>query len=267
MRLSSLITAITGIAVAAGTTFLAKDYLEISSETAKSARDSLTVPVVVAGANIAFGQTIESHNLTTIDWPKDAVPAGAFEGFDNLLPEGEENPRRARRAFSKGDLILASKVSAFGEKVTITQALEASRRAIAIQVDATTSVGGFVTPGDSVDVVLTRGRDADLRTVTILQNVKVLGVDQMADENEDAPTVARTVTIDVSPEEAQRVSLAQKAGTLSLTLRSVEASTDKPIEAIRLRDILQEKSPVPEEQKRPTILVRRGVTLVEDTLR
>ncbi len=266
MRLASLLTAITGVAVAGGSMYLARDYLDTGGLGAEAA-EAVTVPVVVAGADIAFGQPIEAHMLTTIDWPRGAVPAGAFEGYALLLPGNGQEARRAKRAFSKGDVVLASKVSKFGEKVTITQTLDAARRAIAITVDAQTSVGGFVTPGDFVDIVLTRGRDEDLRAVTILQNVRVIGVDQTADENNDSPTIARTVTVDVSPEEAQRLSLAQSAGRLSLTLRSVEASNDQPLESIRLRDIMQEKSPLPADAPKPTIIVRRGVSITEDTVR
>ncbi len=266
MRLTSLLTALTGLAVAGGSVYLTRDFIQDSASSAE-ASEAVTVPIVVAGSDIAFGQPLEAHMLTTIDWPRHAVPAGAYEGFATLMPADGQEFRRAKRAFSKGDVILASKVSNFGEKVTITQTLDASRRAIAITVDAQTSVGGFVTPGDFVDIVLTRGGGDDLRAVTILQNVRVIGVDQTADENDDSPMIARTVTVDVSPEEAQRISLAQSAGRLSLTLRSVEAENDEPLESIRLRDIMQEKSPLPEDAPRPTIIVRRGVTITEDSVR
>jgi len=266
MRLASLFTALTGLIVAGGTTYLARDYLTPAPAEANNAEMSATVPVVVAGSDIAFGQTIESHLLSTIAWPVHAAPPGAFEGFDKLLPESGQDARRAKRAFSKGDIILASKVSDFGEKVTIIQSLEKSRRAMAITVDATSSVGGFVTPGDFVDIVMTRGSRDDMRAITILQNVRVIGVDQTADENDDSPQIARTVTVDVSPDEAQRLSLAQSAGRLSLTLRSLDNEVDEPLESVRLRDILQEKSPVPEDAPRQTIRVRRGTEVSDAEL-
>ena len=100
-----------------------------------------------------------------------------------------------------------------------------------------------------------------MRAFTILQNVRVIGVDQDADENDDSPQVARTVTVDVSPEEAQRLLLAQNAGRLSLTLRSVENEEDEPLHSLRLSDILQDESPVDEAKPRQTIKVRRGIQL------
>ena len=88
---------------------------------------------------------------------------------------------------------------------------------MAIEVDAVSGVGGFVTPGDRVDVVLTQGNNDNLRAVTILQNVRVIGVDQTSDEEKDQPGVARTITFEVSPADGQKLALAQKAGSLSLT--------------------------------------------------
>ena len=89
-------------------------------------------------------------------------------------------------------------------------------------------VAGFVTPGDRVDVLLTRRLDNDdMITTTVLQDIVVRGTDQLADQDVDQPSVARTVTVEVTPDEAQRLALAQQAGTLSLTLRNL-ATTARP---------------------------------------
>jgi pilus assembly protein CpaB len=164
---------------------------------------------------------------------------------------------------SQGELILASKVSEFGEKVTIVQSLGPNSRAMSIKVDAVTAVGGFVTPGDSVDIMLTQGSAGDMRAVTILQNVRVLGVDQDSDEQNDQVGVARTVTVEVSPEESQKLALAQKAGTLSLSLRTLDGVIDAPLDSIRLSDLMREKSPVDEEVVKKTIRIRRATDAVE----
>ncbi len=260
MRLTSLLTAITGLAVAGGSVYVARDMLAVRSADASAAVvEASTVTVIVASRDIAFGQAIESHMLTTIDWPRDAVPDGVYIDYAQLLPTDGGDPRRARRALATGELLLASKVSDFGEKVTIVQTLSPNSRAMAIKVSAETAVGGFVTPGDFVDVVLTQGRDEAMRAVTILQNIRVVGVDQQSDELEDNPEVARTVTVEVTAEQGQKLALAQNVGTLSLTLRSLESEEDAPLESVRVSDLLQELSPVPEGQKTTTITVRRGV--------
>jgi pilus assembly protein CpaB len=202
--------------------------------------------------------------LQVMSWPRAAMPPGVITDVGTLVPEPGMPPRRATRAIAQGELILASKVSDFGEKVTIVQSLGANTRAVSIKVEAETAVGGFVTPGDSVDVVLTQGKDADMRAVTILQNVKVLGVDQDSDQQTDRVEIARTVTLEVTPEDSQKLALAQKAGTLSLSLRTLDGVVDEPLDSIRLSDLLREKSPVTEAVVKSTIRVRRAATTVED---
>lgn len=260
MRLKSLMMTILGVVLAGGAVMIAQEQLRRS----QAAADPTIVRVVAAAEEIPFGSPIEGHKLTAIDWPADSVPAGVFTSFDDVLPTAGVDPRRAKRALAQGEILLASKVSDFGEKVTIVQTLGENNRAMAINVDAQTGVGGFVTPGDFVDIVLTQGKNESLRAVTILQNIRVIGVDQTADEDVDQPGIARTVTVEVTPDQGQRLALAQKAGQLSLSLRSLQIQEDKPLEAIRLSDILLEKSPVAEGAPKPIVKVRRGTTDVQE---
>ena len=264
MRLGALLTTVVGIAVAGGSAYVAMTYVDQQSRVEAATRADV-VEVVVAQRDIALGQAIEPHLLTSIAWPADAVPQGVYTDYKDLLPATGMPARRARRAIAQGELLLVSKISDFGEKVTITQTLGPNLRAMAIKVDAETAVGGFVTPGDRVDVVLTQGREQDLRAVTILQNIRVIGVDQEADTQSDQVAIARTVTVEVSPTQGQTLALAQKAGTLSLSLRTLESTDeDKPLDSIRLSDVLRDKSPEPETAKAPTIIVRRGVEVTEE---
>ena len=275
MRLSALLTSITGLAIAGGSAWFALDTLQaqrvgLEDELRRQQEEaqSATVEVIVAAVDIPFGEEIGRSQLTTIRWPRESVPEGIFTDFATVVPEGENPHRRAKRAMAQGELVLASKISGFGEKVTITQTLTPGHRAMAIRVSAETSAGGFVTPGDAVDVVLTYGGGDGLRTVTVLQNIRVVGVDQLADEQSDAPKVARTVTVEVTPDDGQKLALAQRAGTLSLSLRSLDmadgVTEDAPLESVRLADILQEKV-TPEGEKRPTIRIFRGTDVSEAT--
>lgn len=266
MRLSSMLLVVIGMGAAGGSVYLAQDILAGQAQRASATEEAATIGVLVAGRDIAFGQAIESQLVTTIHWPREAVPAGIFTDPADLLPAAGMEPRRARKAIAQGELILNTRVSDWGEKVTIVQTLSENHRAMAIKVDAETAVGGFVTPGDFVDVLLTQGRNEQLRTVTILQNVRVIGVDQDADEGNDAPEIARTVTVEVTPDEGQRLALAQQAGTLSLTLRNQIGAEDKPLELLRLSDLLQEVSPIPENAASPKIVVRRGIDVSEEDL-
>lgn len=268
MRIRSLMMTMVGMAVAAGSVYSAREFLQIQPATASVDPSApALVSVVVANQDIPFGTTIEAHKLTTIQWPTDAVPPGTFRDFETLLPTGGTEPRRAKRAMAQGELVLANKISQFGEKVTIVQTLAAGKRAMAVRVSAETSVGGFVTPGDNVDVMLTQGGGDDMRVVTILQNLRVVGVDQQADETQEQAQVARTVTVEVTPEEGQKLALAQRAGTLSLTLRNIPQegdAEDKPLESIRLSDILREKSPDDNHGPKQVIKIRRGNAALEE---
>lgn len=259
MGTRSVLIAILGVAVAGGSAFMAREYLDRSAAVASTDPESALVSVIVAGRDIPFGQPIQAQVLQVMSWPRSALPPGAITDLDTLVPEPGMPPRRATRAMAQGELILASKVSNFGEKVTIVQTLGENTRAMAIRVDAETAVGGFVTPGDTVDIVMTQGSADKMRAVTILQNVRVLGVDQQSDEQVDQPSVARTVTVEVTPQQSQTLALAQKAGTLSLSLRTLDAAVDEPLDSIKLSDILREKSPVEEAAaSKATIRVRRA---------
>ncbi len=263
MRLGSLLTTIIGLGVAGGAVYYAQTQLNAPQpQTAQAA--PTVVRVVAASQDIQFGQAIEQHLLTTIEWPVDSVPAGAITDLSNVLPNQSGQPRRAKRAISQGELVMASKMSGWGEKVTIVQTLDKNNRAMSIRVNAQTGVAGFVTPGDEVDIMLTRGGGKELRTLTILQRVRIIGVDQRSDETNEQATVARTVTVEVTPEQSQKLTLAQRAGTLSLSLRSLETDEDKPLEAVRLSDLILDESPVPEGAPKPVVRVRRGANDISE---
>ncbi len=265
MGIRSIFVAILGVAVAGGSAYAAREYLNTAQTAAKAAADpaAALVQVVVAGRDIPFGQTIQPQMLQVISWPRTALPPGAITDVGTLIADPGAPPRRATRQIAEGELILASKVSDFGEKVTIVQSLGPNTRAMAIKVEAETAVGGFVTPGDFVDIVLTQGRDESLRALTILQNIRVVGVDQDADQNSETPEIARTVTVEVSADQGQKLALAQKAGTLSLSLRTLDSATDSTLAPVMLSDILQEQPvALPEapaaEPVRRSVRIRKG---------
>ena len=259
MDFRSVLVALIGVAIAGGSAYGARQYMDTQSAAASVTDPAMElVTIVVASQDIAFGQPIQVQMLRYEHWPRKAVPLGAFTEIEKLIAADGGEPRRTKYALAAGDLLLASKVSGFGEKVTLVQNLGPNSRAMAIKVDAETAVGGFVTPGDTVDILLTQGDSDSLRTVTILQNIKVLGVDQDSNQQNDQPGIARTVTVEVSPEAGQKLALAQKAGSLSLTLRTLNSVVDQPLEYTSLQDLMQDKSPVPVTIKKETVTVRRA---------
>ncbi len=254
MRLRAFLTLFLGVIIAGSAVI----YTHVTMT--KSASPQAMRDVVVAETDIAFGHAIRADELSLRSWPANAVPEGAFTSLDDILGDNEQNPRRAKRAIAAGDLVLKNKVAAFGERVTITQKIAPGMRAVAIRVNDVTGVAGFVAPSDHIDVTLTRTIDQSLTTSTILQNVQVLGIDQAADGAGSKPSVVKTVTVQVKPADAQKLALAQQAGTLSLSLRHLE-SADRPVlNAISVGDLSREDQPKPRVKRPglPSIVVNRG---------
>lgn len=271
MRLQPILMTVFGLALAGGSVFLAEGTLNRENSTAEAstiapAPDAMVV-LITAAEDIPFGEEITRDKLTAQSWPASAAPDYAFDSASDLLgPEGSP-PRRALRHIRAGDLISQTEVSRFGESVSITSTLADNNRAMAITVSAATAVGGFVTPGDRVDIVLTQGRGDTLRTGTILQNIRVLGVDQDGDDNSSrSAREARTITVEVSPRESQTLALSQQAGILSLSLRShSNVDLGEELDQITMDDIWMNAEPAPviaapvvEAAPVRTIRVRRG---------
>src|SRR5258705_7484697 len=165
--------------------------------------------VVVASKSLPFGAPVAKETLKTVEWPKGSIPQGAFANVDEIYA-GATAPgdRIALALINKDEPITHARVSGFGAKPTLSRQVERGKRAISIRVDDVVGVAGFVLPGDRVDVMLTRriGTAANnLRTEIILQNITILGIDQSADQAADKPILARTATVEVTPEQAQKV--------------------------------------------------------------
>lgn len=187
------------------------------------------VPVVVATQPLEFGDRLAQQNLRIQGWPAASVPQGSFR----TLAEALRDNRVALRPIVPGEPILASNVSGKDGRATLAAILPDGMRAVSVPVTAVNGVSGFVLPGTMVDVLLTRqidgdgAKSTDLRSDVVLQNVQVLAADQSADDKDGKPKVSRTVTLAVTLYDAQRLSIAQQVGTLSLALRKVEAAPGK----------------------------------------
>jgi pilus assembly protein CpaB len=201
--------------------FLARSWL--SHQDRVKTVESRPVPVatrnvVVASVPLRFGQPLVSQNLREVSWPDGAVPAGTFTSINDLLAPGK---RIVLSAIEPNEPILAAKVTGQGQKATLSAIIQDGMKAATIRVGDVEGVAGFVLPGDHVDVLVTRrqGERAVNTTDLVLQNVRVLAVDQLADDAAEKPMIAKAVTLEVDTNAAQRLSLAASIGALSLTLR------------------------------------------------
>lgn len=198
--------------------------------------------VVVAAVALKFGDTLTADKLREIAWPAGAVPAGAFKTAKELMTG---DPKQALQSIGANEPVLATKITGPGQRATLSAVLGEGLKAVSIRVNDVLGVAGFVFPGDRVDVLLTRtlrnadGADQSFVDV-LLQSVKVLAVDQVADESKDSPTVVKAVTVEVSTKDAQKLTLAAGAGQLSLALRQAAASSGETTERVTLSDLTGE---------------------------
>jgi pilus assembly protein CpaB len=187
--------------------------------------------IVVANAPLRYGMELEAAQLSEIPWPQASLPQGAFNSVDALLSEGK---RVVLSPIEPNEPVLLAKLSGPNGRATLSNMLMPGMRAVTIRTDEIAGVGGFIAPGDRVDVVLTRdagaieevSKNADgaagstVTTEIVVAGAKVLTVGQGADERQTTPQIASSVTIEVNEEGARKVALARTVGTLSLTLRS-----------------------------------------------
>jgi pilus assembly protein CpaB len=186
-----------------------------------------TTPVVVAIAPIEPGAVLKPAMVKVANYPRDAVPAGSFRSPAELFAKNAP-PHTAQHSIAQNAPVLPTEFDGVGASRTVLSGvIQAGMRAVSLRSSDVAGVGGFVLPGDRVDILLTRtqGTGDAARTLTqvLAQNALVLGVDQSSDQTADKPIVAKAVTVEVTPEQAQTISLGQSVGELSLALRQ---STD-----------------------------------------
>lgn len=235
-----IISLIVGAVLAAAALYLAYNArLNNNNAQAATIQGPVTAAVMVASEDLAFGEAIKADFIKVVEWPADAVPENIVTTRDELL-QGPEGERIAIRSFVAGEPFLKSKVSGFGEKPTLSRKVAENMRAFSIRINDVSGVAGFLLPGDRVDVQLTRelnGNNDNLVTDVIIQNVSVLGIDQLASEEAEDPMVAKTATVEVTPEQAQKLALAQQLGTLSLTLRNHTNIESAEVKRITVSDL------------------------------
>jgi pilus assembly protein CpaB len=215
--------------------FLARNWIESHSR-ALAAGDSAGT-IVVAAQPLGFGAEVNPDSITEIPWMAKSLPNGAFVAREDLLKDGR---RVVLSPVERGEPILRSKITGPGQRALLSALLEEGKRAVTLRVDDVRGVAGFILPGDFVDVVLIAEDGPPRRenySEILLQHLKVLAVDQLASERQEQPTVAKAVTIEVTPEQAQKLLLATNIGKLSLILRRPEEANADAGRRVTERDL------------------------------
>ncbi|MBC7164158.1 MAG: Flp pilus assembly protein CpaB [Roseovarius sp.] len=226
--------------------------------------------IVIASEAIRFGERLDSTILREVEWTAPIRPNGAFDKIADLVTgTGEEHARFALTSIEQGEPVLASKVTMPGQRAKLSTSLSEGMKAVSIRVNDVLGVAGFVLPGDRVDVLLSRSArqrgNEETYVDVLLQGVKVIAIDQIADDRKDQPSVVRTVTFEVTTAEAQKLVLAGTVGTLSLALRNAGSSGVEPVERMTIADLgdaaVSQELLVAAAQDRPDPAVERLAAL------
>ena len=216
--------------------FIANNYL---SGTERRAALSGTTKVAVAAAPMVYGTDITADKVRFVDYPNSSIPAGAFNNAQQLLPPGKR--RVALMPIGLNEPILAGKISGEGQGASIAALLPDGMRAASVAINDVSGVAGFVQPNDSVDVLITRNlpsaAGSNQVTDVLLQNVRVIAIDQQAKNADGSPKVGRSATLEVNPLDAQKLALAQTVGSLSLVLRKPGEQNNPVVETISMNDL------------------------------
>ncbi|HZQ25472.1 MAG TPA: Flp pilus assembly protein CpaB [Terriglobales bacterium] len=172
--------------------------------------------VVVAANDIAVGNKLQEKDLKVVRFPAGNVPAGASSRVSQVVGRGVVTP------IARGEFILPSKLAAENAGAGLPGLIPPGMRAVSVRVNEVVAVAGFVVPGTRVDVLLTGNPGgADQQTTTVLENVAVIAAGQKLERNSAGePQSVPVITLLVSPEDAQRLTLASTEGRIQLSLRN-----------------------------------------------
>jgi len=223
-----------------------------------------TRTIVVAKQPLRFGTEINASMLQEVPWPAEAVPSGAFAKIDEIVSGGR---RVVLAAIEANEPVLALKITGAGQRATLSALVKPGMKAVTIRVNDVEGVGGFVLPGDHVDVVLTRQIEkGSATTEVVLQNTRVLAVDQAADDRAFKAAVAKSVTLEVSTVEAQKIWLASSVGSLSLLLRKAGETAEAKTRKITLKDLGSDEPAGGDKAATATVVVTRAAAKQEYTV-
>jgi pilus assembly protein CpaB len=219
-----------------------------------------TKTVVVTGGRMAFGTELNDDNIIEIPWALPQIPEGAFPTKAALLKDGR---RVVLSPMEHGDLVLTSKITGPGQRGSLSALLQQGNKAVTVRVDDVRGVAGFVLPGDRVDVVLIRSEnrgngETNNTSDVLVQHVKVLAIDQIANERQEEATVAKAVTLEVTTEQAQKILLATNIGKLSLVLRQAGESDQDLVKRITDADLGAATASARAESPTATVDIIRG---------
>lgn len=194
--------------------WFAKEYITRRAE--RPATSSTTAQVVVAAMDLPFAARLDQSKVRVVQWPRESLPAGIVQ--DPKQVDG----KILQRSLLRGEAITTDRLLDHLGGSTLSAMIHEGMRAISVRVDDVAGVAGFILPGNRVDIL---SSNADGTSYTLLTNVNVLAIDQEASPEKDKPAVVRALTLEVSPDEAERLDAVGRQGALRFTLRNPSETT------------------------------------------
>jgi pilus assembly protein CpaB len=231
MRARTLVLFVVALTLAGGTAMLVRSFL--AEKNGEVEAQALARPaaaqkfVLVARGAITRGQILKPQDFSWQVWPEGGIDK-------NYIQVGTRTAESfagwvARDPIAAGDPISDAKIVSPGSRGFLAAVLRPGMRAISVPVTATSGISGLIFPGDEVDILITHqltGHDEAQHKAaeTVLQDVRVIGIDQKLDSKSGEPIVAHTATFEVTPKQSEMIAVASEIGKLSLSLRSLAAN-------------------------------------------
>jgi pilus assembly protein CpaB len=222
--------------------------------------------IAVAAADISLGQRLTPEMFKLAEWPTDSVPKGAFTDPQKL------GGRVLKSNLQIGEPVSETKLAPSGTLGGLSALIAEGKRAITVRVNDVIGVAGFALPGNYVDIIVSTQKDAtpgtDMREQSIskivLERILVLAVAQEVNRDETKPKVVNAVTLEVTPEQAEKLDLARSVGTLSLALRNqVDPQSAATLGATKLTLLPLAAPPTPKPATKPVPAARPAPVLAK----
>lgn len=218
-------------------TFMALGWLRGQSHKRAQQMDIKMRPMVVAAKDIDPAVALAQDQVVLRQWPQENCPQGSFARIEDVVGRVPVYP------FGAGEPVLEIKLAPKGVTPGLTALLDPEKLAMTVKVDEASGVAGFVNPNNRVDVMVTIDKVGEYKedpiSLLALQNLKVLGTGQQIERRAgEKPQVVPTVTLEVSPEEGERLANAAKEGTISLVLRSQQNQRITATSGVRTTDMV-----------------------------
>jgi len=248
----AVVMLVLSVVIGLGATIVAAGWISQQGQVASS-------KVVVAAGDIQLGSRLTAQMVKTVDWPSGIIPPGAIAKAETL------EDRVVKTSILRGEPILEAKLAPVGTKGGLSAVIPEGKRAMTVRVNDVIGVAGFALPGNHVDIVVNTQLDGDGRgdrqiSKIVLEHILVLAVAQEASRDETKPRVVNAVTLELTPEQAEKLDLARSVGTLSLVLRNQIDKDGAETRGIMKQQLLAGDKVQPQPEKKEVKPVRAVAT-------